>query len=122
MSNARNTGLSVATGDYVGFVDADDYINNNMYSSLLKNSLDYSADISCGHAFVHSRDGRIVNLSDEDRNVTTPATRKDILDSHLNGMITTAVWDKLLKEKQLVKLDLTKICLMKMQDLCWMYV
>ena len=99
LSNARNTGLSVATGDYVGFVDADDYINNNMYSSLLKNSLDYSADISCGHAFVHSRDGKIVNLSDEDRIVTTPATRKDILDSHLNGMVTTAVWDKLFKRE-----------------------
>ena len=99
LSNARNTGLSVATGDYVGFVDADDYINNNMYSSLLKNSLDYSADISCGHAFVHSRDGRIVNLSDEDRIVTTPVTRKDILGSHLNGMITTAVWDKLFKRE-----------------------
>lgn len=31
---ARNTGIKAATGDYVGFVDADDYINSDMYEKL----------------------------------------------------------------------------------------
>ncbi len=35
-SSARNYGLSVATGDYIGFVDADDYIDHRMYESLMK--------------------------------------------------------------------------------------
>ncbi len=36
VSFARNIGLEHAKGIYVGFVDADDYVENNMYSSLLK--------------------------------------------------------------------------------------
>lgn len=34
---ARKCGLSRANGDYIGFVDADDYIQEEMYESLLQN-------------------------------------------------------------------------------------
>lgn len=34
-SSARNLGISVATGDYIGFVDSDDYIEPQMYERLL---------------------------------------------------------------------------------------
>lgn len=47
VSVARNTGLDAATGDYIGFVDPDDYIHPEMYErlfSLLKtNDADMSA-------------------------------------------------------------------------------
>ena len=34
-SSARNLGLSKASGDYIGFVDSDDYIEPEMYERLL---------------------------------------------------------------------------------------
>ena len=36
LSSARNVGLDLATGDYIGFVDSDDYISINMYSDMIK--------------------------------------------------------------------------------------
>ncbi len=36
VSKARNTGLSLATGDYVYFCDADDYLEKNAFEVLVK--------------------------------------------------------------------------------------
>lgn len=46
LSNARNTGLSVAQGEYIGFVDSDDWIEPIMYETLLNLSERYRADVS----------------------------------------------------------------------------
>lgn len=39
-SSARNLGISVARGDYIGFVDSDDYIEPEMYERLLAVALE----------------------------------------------------------------------------------
>lgn len=53
VSAARNTGLDVAKGEYIGFVDGDDYIEKDMYEHLLLNAIKYHADIShCGYQMV----------------------------------------------------------------------
>jgi glycosyltransferase involved in cell wall biosynthesis len=37
LSDARNAGIDVATGDYITFVDSDDWIADNTYATLLHN-------------------------------------------------------------------------------------
>lgn len=50
VSDTRNKGLDIATGDYIGFVDGDDYIEENMYELLINNAIKYNADIAhCGY-------------------------------------------------------------------------
>ena len=44
-SSARNLGLSYATGDYVGFVDSDDFVDPRMYSRLMAAAKEYDADM-----------------------------------------------------------------------------
>lgn len=53
VTSARLRGVAEATGDYVGFVDGDDYIEPRMYERLLENAKRYDADIShCGYQMV----------------------------------------------------------------------
>lgn len=46
LSSARNAGLKICHGDYLGFVDSDDYIDPDMYKVLLDNLFQEDADIS----------------------------------------------------------------------------
>jgi glycosyltransferase involved in cell wall biosynthesis len=50
VSPTRNVGLSVTSGDYIGFVDSDDYISCDMYENLLYSIELSNADIiECGY-------------------------------------------------------------------------
>lgn len=49
VSKARNVGLDAAQGEFIAFVDGDDYIVPDMYERMYKNLIKNKADISiCG--------------------------------------------------------------------------
>lgn len=46
LSEARNDGLKMASGDYIAFVDSDDWIDNDMLETMLNACRQYGADIA----------------------------------------------------------------------------
>lgn len=51
---ARNSGIQAARGEWIGFVDSDDWISPDMYERLLSNGERTGADIShCGLMFCY---------------------------------------------------------------------
>lgn len=58
VSSARNAGLNIATGDYISFVDPDDYIELNTYETLIPYLDNNSIDILRFNAY---RKGEILN-------------------------------------------------------------
>lgn len=96
LSSARNIGIDVAKGEYLGFVDSDDYIEPYMYEYLLKAALDNECSLSVCNINYVFEDGKILNkvtnASDEVLNFVEAITEMNTYEKFDMG-----AWSKLYK-------------------------
>ena len=95
LSSARNAGLDVMSGAYVGFVDSDDWIEPHMYESLLKLMEKFDAQMALGGvADEMLYDGTLTTVKISDYGHTPFAeNHNNALKRFFQG--SWAAWDKL---------------------------
>ncbi|MCF2639879.1 glycosyltransferase family 2 protein [Fusobacterium varium] len=98
LSGARNTGLKIATGDYITFLDSDDFIDEKMLEEMLLALKKNNADIvECGTIYCNEDETFIrENTKDELRVYKNEYQIKELV---FLGNITTTSWGKLYKKK-----------------------
>lgn len=62
-ATARNFGIAKSTGAFIAFVDADDYIKENMYIDLYEKMIKEKADIVCCTDIYQEEDGKVISIS-----------------------------------------------------------
>ncbi|MBO4899304.1 MAG: glycosyltransferase family 2 protein [Lachnospiraceae bacterium] len=90
---ARNAGLMYASGDYIGFVDSDDYISSSFYEKLVdeleRGGFDY---VDSGY-YNESKDLSMLNTGRNERGMLTDAARRELIVS--GGYL----WSKLFRRE-----------------------
>ena len=97
VSSARNCGLEAAHGDWIGFVDADDWLDSGMYQKLAQAMVSQEADVAmCGYyEYLPDPDSKPL------RQGTAPAKASSVHDALFwcmtrNGYFTS-LWNKLFR-------------------------
>lgn len=92
LSAARNLGLDEAKGEWIGFVDSDDWIESNMFGALFRRAEEARADVvECGFFADYT------TASYEHHAIHRTVSKTEAVEALIKGRIRTQVWNKIWK-------------------------
>ncbi|ACU58583.1 glycosyltransferase family 2 protein [Chitinophaga pinensis] len=102
LSGARNTGIQAATGEYICFLDGDDWLEKEMLQDLYKVASDGNAEVViCDYTKVYEDRNEVLSGGRIDGNVLR--NRKDILEAFLTGNIVISACNKMFRRTFVVE-------------------
>lgn len=97
LAAARNMGLDHVNGEFIGFVDSDDYVLPTMYQTLLDNLLEADADLSIISYERENPDGSTYCNALPNKKITMTSLEA-FKYVNLRGYFYVTAWDKLAKK------------------------
>lgn len=95
LSDARNAGLAVASGEYIGYVDSDDWIEPDMYERMHQACVWHHAQLAVCRYFCEYKDQTKAGGD----GCVVPLSREELLKIYIGGhkeyVIYNSVWSKL---------------------------
>ena len=113
---ARNTGLENANGEYISFIDSDDYIDENFLELLYNEAKENDADVACG-GIKRENDGDTYFLINYSQTVITDDIYQKINISKATQF--SFVWNKIYKHSFLKENELKFMPKVNFEDLIY---
>lgn len=120
VSAARNAGLDIAKGKYIGFVDSDDWIEPEMYEQMLKEIQSRKTDIVfCRYAYCEEN-GKTISYLKECKEAFVSS--EDLLSSLFEKPLVTGgvVWNTLMCKKTVCEIRFVQELPMK-EDVVFLF-
>lgn len=116
LAETRNRGMELATGEYICFIDSDDYIDNSMFETLLKTIEKTNADVCEGSFYIHLKNSDIKDVSCEQKGIKYVAGKENLINAYSDATILIPAWDKLYRLSSIKDIKFDKECFKEDSD------
>lgn len=99
---ARNTGIKIAQGKWVSFVDSDDFLLPNMYETLLQLTHRYHCDLAEVGFSVVDRDGQLYQSDNRAQDIVCMNAEQAMREHIQDTVFRQIVWNKLYTKENMV--------------------
>lgn len=102
---AKNEGLKVAKGEWIGFIDSDDWVTPDYYEKLLKKAQETGADmVGCDYSLVNSHTmevGQVVPINSPEQTGVLDLEKHKLLVMRPGSMVVKIYKHEVIRENQL---------------------